>query len=356
MLSYSCAPFSAITAKQLDAWTRFCDHDPERDSPFLRPEFVAVNAGVRDHVRVGVVTCDDEPVAFFPFQDDGGQAQAIAGRLSECHGAIARDDIDWSPQKLLAACGISSWHFDHLPEGQPAFSEFCWGTKPSPYADLSDGYQAYRTGLKRSGSTLSQVERKGRKLQREVGPLRFEPHTDAPEVFDALVRWKTAQHQRTNVLEVMRHEWVRNLLQSVIEYESPGFAGRFSALYAGDELLAVHLGLRSRSTLHIWFPAYNVEYEKYSPGLVLLLHLFETCEEWGISRVEFGPGEERYKQNLKTGDRPVAEGMVSRNRMESALRAGWYATKTKIRSSRWRNQLEAPLVATRRLRQWLAFR
>lgn len=356
MLSYSCAPFSQLTAHQLDVWTQFCNRDPERDSPFLRPEFVAVTAGVRDDVRVGIVSGAGEPVAFFPFQTNGGCAQAVAGRLSECHGAIAGDDVDWSPRQMLAACNISSWHFDHLPGGQRAFGEFSWGTKPSPYVDLSEGFQNYRDVLKKSGSSLSQVERKARKLEREVGPLRFEPHSEDPAVFEALVRWKTAQHQRTNVLEIMQHDWVRNLLLSIRNCDSPGFAGRFSALYAGDELVAVHLGLRSRSILHMWFPAYNVDFEKYSPGLVLLLRLFETCEDWGLSRVEFGPGEERYKQNFKTGDHDIAEGMVSQNRMESALRAGWYATKTKIRSSRWRHQLEAPLVATRRLRQWLAFR
>ena len=210
--------------------------------------------------------------------------------------------------------------------------------------------------MRRSGSSLAQVERKARKLEREVGALRFEFHSQDPAVFSSLLDWKTAQYRRTRRLEILATSWVVNLLETVRQTDTPGFGGPLSALYAGDQLVAVHLGLRSRTALHIWFPAYNLRFERFSPGLVLLLRLAEACAARGMARIDFGHGEERYKSNFKTGHIAIAEGAVGRGFLRSTLHATWYRTKRLIRSSRWRRQLEAPLVASQKFRQWVAFR
>jgi len=145
------------------------------------------------------------------------------------------------------------------------------------------------------------------------------------------------------------------MLSALTDVESSTFAAPLGTLYAGEELIAVHLGIRSHNVLHIWFPAYNTDFEKYSPGLILLLMLAENAADRGIVRIDLGPGEERYKQNFKSGDRLVCEGMISQGAILSSARGLWYHTKRGIRQSRFRTQLEAPLVATRRFRQWLAF-
>ena len=84
--------------------------------------------------------------------------------------------------------------------------------------------------------------------------------------------------------------------------------------------------------------------------------LAEACAARGMARIDFGRGEERYKSNFKTGHIAIAEGAVSRAFLRSTLHATWYHTKRRIRSSRWRRQLETPLVATQKFRQWVSFR
>ncbi|MCA9117949.1 MAG: GNAT family N-acetyltransferase [Planctomycetaceae bacterium] len=357
MISYRVTAASQLPEQAWSRWAEIQSGQPELDSPFFSPELARLTSLVRDDVEVATIHDGEELAGFFPFQRTReNTAQAITGRLSEFHGAVYRPGIEWSPDALLRACGLRAWHFDHLPVNQAAFSTHIWGTTTSPCMDLSQGYGAWREQVRQQGSTVTQVERKARKLEREVGPLRFEYRTPSAEVFAALVEWKTGQHERTSVLPIFRTPWVVNLLEALRTHESPGFIAPLSALYAGDQLLAVHLGLQSRNALHIWFPSYDPEFDKYSPGLVLLLNLAEEAAERGINRIDFGRGEERYKQSLKTGDVLIAEGKVSRHSVGTAVHAAWYRTKRRIRESRWRQQLELPLTLTRRLRQRAAFR
>ncbi|QDU40119.1 hypothetical protein Mal4_44740 [Maioricimonas rarisocia] len=357
MMTYHVQDAASLTDDDWQRWSEIQAAQPELANPFFRPELTRITATIRDDVEVATIRRDGDAVAFFPFQrSQSGAAQPVTGRLSEFHGVIAEPGLEYSPVELLRASGLTSWHFDHLPVSQTAFAGHLWGESGSPYMDLSDGYAAYREAMRKQGSSMAQAERKGRKLAREIGPLRFEYHTREANVFAALVDWKTAQHRRTNVLEVFRTEWLNNLLEALRVVDEPSFAAPLSALYAGDELVAVHLGLCSPAALHIWFPAYNVEYERYSPGLVLLLQMAEHVAGRGVTRVDFGRGEERYKQQFKTGDVAIAEGKVSLSPLRAAAHQAWYHTKRRIRSSPWRRQLEAPLLATRRVRQWLAFR
>jgi CelD/BcsL family acetyltransferase involved in cellulose biosynthesis len=346
-----------MTEPAWEAWNALQTANADLQSPFFRPEFTRCVAAIRNDVEVAMLLDGRTHVAFFPFQRGaGGRAQAVCGRLSEFHGVVSAPEARWSPRELILACGLKSWHFDHLPVSQSAFQPYLWGESQSPYASLAQGFDGYRECLRRSGSSCSQVERKARKAAREIGPLRFEFHTADPNVFAALIAWKTEQHRRTNVLAVLETDWVRGLLEMLRTIDTPDFGAPLSALYAGDELLAVHLGLRSRTAVHLWFPAYSAERDAYSPGLILLLELARHAAERGIQRIDFGRGEERYKQNFKTHDLPIAEGSVDFRPLAGAAHRLWFQTKRWVRTSPWRAQLEAPLIASRRLRQWAAFR
>lgn len=356
MIRYETCSAQDLTAEQIREWSDMLIGPAPLDSAFFRPEFTRAVASVRDDVEVAVMRAGETTVGFFPFQRNGRHIQPIVGRLSEFHGAITAPHAEWSATDLQRACGIRSWHFDHLPLMQTEFARHAWGHKPSPYLDLSDGYSAARESLRKSGSTWTQTERKARKLEREVGPLRFEWQANDSRVFAALVDWKSHQHRRTGVLEIFKRPWVTNLLESLRQTQTPDFSAPLSALYAGDKVVAVHLGLCSSRALHIWFPTYDTQYEAYSPGLILLIRLAEAAAERGVTRIDFGPGEERYKQNFSTGEFPLAEGLVTASPLEARLRRAWFQTKRLIRESPYRKQLEQPLLLTRRLRQWLSFR
>lgn len=347
-----------LTAAHVQSWASIQEAEPSLDSSFFRPEFTQMVASVRNDVEVAILHQGDQAVGFFPYQRGRRRvAEPVAGRLSELHGVIAPNHVSWDAESLTRACRIATWRFDHLLASQTPFREFAFGTEPSPYMDLSDGYDAFVEQKRQSGSTaVKQVMRKSRKLEREVGPLRFEFDTDDDRAFDALLKWKAMQYQRSKKLDLFRYRWVTDLLDRARKTRDDGFGGAMSALFAGDELVAVHLGLCSRDALHIWFPAYNRGYEKYSPGLVLLLKLAEATAARGMQRIDFGRGPERYKQDFKTGEMQLIEGTVEHHAVKKLMRRNWHRAKSWIRATPLRGQLNASLKWSYRFREWLAIR
>ena len=338
-------------------WAHLASINSHFDSAFYAPDLAWLVSTVRDDVEVGVMTDGGEPVGFFPFlRSTNGMARPVAGRLTEFQGPITRPGLEWDLADLVERLCLQSWYFDHLPPAQLGYVAHGWSTIDSPYADLSRGFDAYDAELRQRGQTVSQVRRKERKLAREVGPVRFVMHTVDKRVFDFLLAWKSDQYERTRRLQIFNYPWTSRLLDAVRRCQNDRFAGVLSALYAGDELAAVHLGIRTREVLHIWFPTYTRTLEQYSPGLILLLHLAERAAADGIRRIDFGTGDERYKQQFKSGDIPLLIGGVDFRIACASVRRGWHSVNQWVRRSPYRQYLEIPLNATRRYRQRLAFR
>ena len=62
---------------------------------------------------------------------------------------------------------------------------------------LDRGYEAYLNERRDAGSSVaSGARRRLRKLIREVGPVRFEVHTDDDAAFTCLIEWKRAQRHQ----------------------------------------------------------------------------------------------------------------------------------------------------------------
>jgi CelD/BcsL family acetyltransferase involved in cellulose biosynthesis len=346
-----------LSAGERDLWRRLQQADPDLGSPFLALELIETVAAVRSDVEVAVLERDGETLGFLPFQRGRGDiGRPVLDRISEFQGMVAPRGLAFDAADLLRQCGLVAWHFGHLVASQQPFQPYHWVRSPSPYMDLSHGYEAYQAAGRRAGSAvLTEVARKARRCARQVGPLRFELHSHDDQAFRSLIEWKSRQHARTNRLEVLRTPWLRELLERLRGIETPQFAGPLSALYAGDELLAVHLGLASPASLHVWFPAYNLEHARHSPGLILLVEMARAAAARGIRRIDFGKGPERYKSELMNGAAMVAEGALDTRPVQRLARFAWHGAKQWVRSSPQRAVLARPLEWSRRWRQRRAF-
>jgi CelD/BcsL family acetyltransferase involved in cellulose biosynthesis len=74
--------------------------------------------------------------------------------------------------------------------------------------------------------------------------------------------------------------------------------------------VAVHLGLLGKDRLSWWFPAYDPDFGRYSPGLILLLDLINEASSRGIPLVDLGRGEHDYKLRVTSQFYEVAAGEV----------------------------------------------
>jgi CelD/BcsL family acetyltransferase involved in cellulose biosynthesis len=212
----------------------------------------------------------------------------------------------------LRACGLSVWQFDHLVDGQRPFERYRTAIKPSPIIDLTEGFDSYYEKLSaRSPQFCRNLERKERKLTREAGKLRFVPDSDDKSAFRTLIAWKSNQYQRTGQVDIFARTWAAGLIESLFSSRSDHCSGLLSVLYEDDVPIAAHFGLRGGGLLAHWFPAYDVNFSKYSPGLIMHMRMAEFTPNVGIRVIDMGTGIQRYKEELKSGDIFVGVGMVT---------------------------------------------
>lgn len=350
-------PYSALESRHFEAWSRLQNSDRTFDSPFFCREFIAAVASVRDDVCVGVMEQSGTIVGLFPFQRDAwGDATPVGGDISQFHGVIVAPGTNWNVDELLQSCNLGSWIFSHLPTTQTPFQQHYQCLGESPCIDLANGFDAYCAEKKRSGKAIEQAFRKARKLEREVGPLRFELHDPSDETFRHLLAWKSEQHQRTNVVDAFECDWLVALLDRIRSTKSDSFAGLMSALFAGDHLVAVHLGMRYKSVAHSWYPAYDTAFGKHSPGLTLLLKMSEALADVGVQRIDFAARPQIYKTRFMNGAIPVAKGVADRSRLKACVRRNAGVLRERVRETPLAIPLRVPVRMLRRVGKWWAER
>ena len=299
-------PVGDLTPKQIHAWSAILYENTDLSSPFFAPDYALAVGAVVPDVRVGIMEHMGEPVAFLPFERN---RYGVGCRLRLCdyQGLIAKQRLDFDAWAFIKGCGLKSWDFDHLLASQAAFRPFHRGFRESPIIDLSNGFDAYV--LDRRAAGTEQIKKAGnlmRRLEREVGPLRFESHLQDPVILRQLLAWRSIKYAKS------RHpvELITDILERLLARQSSACQGVLSVLFAGDEIAAAHFGLRSAQTWHYWFPAYNPCLEKYSPGTILLLQMTEFAPKIGIRTIDLGKGDQDYKRRLMNGSNTLAEGSV----------------------------------------------
>ena len=350
-------PFE-LTPSHTQAWNAILRAVPTLASPYFRPEYFTAVGAVCPRVEIAVLEQDGEAVGFLPFERGAWNvARPIGRQMSDFQAAIVRPEVDWKVRDVLAACRLKAWEFDHLLAEQPEWRPHHARVRPSPFLDLSHGYDAYESERQQAGvKSLAQTWRKLKKLEREVGPVRFQWHDSSPAVREQLYAWKSEQYARTGQADLFSHAWPRQVLDQIALAATDDFAGIVSTLHVNDRLAAVHLGMRSTRVLHYWFPAYDRELGKYSPGMILLLKLAQAAAERGMTRLDLGKGDEEYKQSLASGNTLVAEGAVDSRPLSKSLRTGWRSARDWVKASALGESAKTPVRWMRRVRSWLVTR
>jgi CelD/BcsL family acetyltransferase involved in cellulose biosynthesis len=304
---------------ELAGWRAIRSRRPDLDSPFLAPEFTLAVGRARAQARVAVIEDGDGRVTgFFPFERRPlGLGVPIGAGLSDFQAIICEPDVDLAIGDLLAQCGLDTWHFDHLVATERAMVEPRAIQAASPLIDLRPGFEAYLAdGEHRSHKALRQE----RKLERDLGTLRFCFGAEDDRALEQLLVWKSAQYRRTSRPDRFAARDNVQLIRELAETREPDLTGVLVTLHAGDRLVAVELSLCSATVLSGWFPAYDVSLANYSPGSVRTLRTIQAAAQTGIQRYDMGKGDQEYKQWLKTGEVQVCEGWVLRHTALAAVR------------------------------------
>ena len=325
-------PAHSLQAEQIQAWSELQAADPALTSPFLAPEFTLAVAAERANVAVGVLEEDGRPVGFFPHERGRfATGRPVGGELNDLQGLVAGPRVQISAEDLVRASRLVHWSFTRVIAAQPAFRPYHVRADVSRFIDLGEGFDAY--AREKQGAFAERLLRKGRKLAREAGPVRFELHNADPSALTMLMAWKHARYGSAGYADVFTIPWARRLIERIHATQTRRFAGLLSLLWAGDEIAAAHLGIRCLDRWHSWVVSYAPQFARYSPGLLLYWKLAESAPGAGIRRIEIGGGHYPYKAMLANTSIRVAGGSVDRMALVTAARRWSEESKAWIRSS-----------------------
>lgn len=298
-------------------WASFRAADPTLRSPYFDLRYALAAGEGAPGAEVAVIRSQGRIVGFLPFQRRGGRIQPIAAPLTDYHGLIQAPDADGIDlTRVVDALGARRFRFNGLIGSEMSRARV--SVHSAMVADLSPGFDAYLAA--RPGDFAKDKRRRARRLAEDHGPLSFTLSEHDDGALDLIFKLKRDQMRRTAQLDVFASPWTTNFLRSLTERSEPDFGPRFAVLRAGDKIVAAELGLRSGGAYHLWFPVYDPEFAKYSPGALMTLETLKAAAEQEIRWVDFGPGGEAYKREFAAPSFPVFEGDVSAGGLEAAAR------------------------------------
>jgi CelD/BcsL family acetyltransferase involved in cellulose biosynthesis len=279
---------------------------PHLGSPYFDPRYVEAAERVSPDGGVGVIRRGGRVVGFFPFQRRGGALQPLGAPMSDFHGLIADPAEELDLGQVVRALGGRRLRVSGLVGApvQPGLQ-----ARHAMVADLTNGFEAYQAG--RASAFLKDKRRRMRALERDHGAVRFDFDRPSPALLERVISEKRAQIRRTHQHDIFACGWTTRLLHDLDTIADADFGLRLAVLRAGDIVVAAELGLTSGDRHHLWFPIYDPDYARYSPGALMTLETLRVCAERGITRVDFGPSEEIYKEDFADPAEPALEGLIT---------------------------------------------
>lgn len=344
---------SLLTQLEIDRWNELRQFNNEFRSPYFHPQFTLDVGKVRNDVEVAVLSEQGNVVGFFPFQRCGQSGRPVGGMLNDAHGVLIAAGINWTWPELLKSCGLSDWNFHYLVGSQCREQRWNRQVTPAAVLNVAGGFDEYSKRIV-SPRVIKQTKDRARKLEQRFGKIKTEWASTSVDAMRLLRHWKSQQYVRSGIADVFSFPWTTDLIDRVWSQTSPSFQGLLSVVSAGDRVISVHFGIRANDVLHMWFPAYDPELGKYSPGMIHILELVRNATDHEISQIDMGRVN-HYKSRVATDYVDTAEGSVDLNPLKKFARDSYRQTFEWLRHSPLRPLLKAPgrvLRACEELRQF----
>lgn len=348
---------AALTAPLEQSWNDLRAAHSQFANPYFAPDFARAVAAVRDDVEIAILRDADRPFGFFPFQREGRHGRPLAARATDYHGVVIVPNLDWSIKDLLTGAGLSSFEFDHLLASQAQWKQGVVQTACSFQCHVGDDGKAFLDSRRAvHKGRFSTIGGQRKKAAKELGSAQFQMDDRDPEALRTMIAWKRAQYQAQGLFDVFSVDWITRLIWLLWEHPTSDLRGVHSTLRAGDQLIAGCFALHSGSIRHEWFCAYDSHHHKLSPGLQLLVSMFEEASSHGIRLVDMGRGSAHYKEIFSDRQIEVAEGFIDLSPMRAALRRGWSAFYQWAHHTPLRTTFRTPGRIVRRAMDAISFR
>jgi len=313
-----------LTDGEIELWKNIQAQSFDLQQAFLSYSFCSAVAANNPFVRICIIKKHQDIVAFLPFQfkdklhEKLRIAERVGGELSDYFGIVAVPDFVIRMKSLASLTGLNLLHFTHLDDSQRTYG-FC-NESPERGLRIIIGASAdnYFEKLKENNNKLvSDTGRRQRKIEKDIGPLRFCFNVQKEmrkNILADLVQYKRDQYTRTDVLDSLKDQWKQQVLFQLLSTEDHFCKGILSTLYAGDVWVASHFGLQCNDALHFWFPVYNKDLAKYSPGRLLMKQVIMNApsQHPPIAIIDRGAGVSKAKTDFANAEHIYYRGEISK--------------------------------------------
>lgn len=272
-------------------------------------------------IYAAILNTGHGPASFLPFLKDHQEMAAKRPPHCDYEAVIASPWQDWDMDVVLKKMGVNVWDFHALVGFESIKStsgQFQYGS--SLRVDLTQGFGKYLSSLRRGRLGESDLLRNTRVLGRMCGPMRFAADCRDHKLLDRLIQWKVSRYD----LDAPWANSTRGLYEYISGLKDPSFQGVISALYAGDELLAVNFGMRSQRIFNGMMMAFNPEYTKYSVGQLLLYYMISGYRHMQFDILDVGLDDCQFKRTVVNSRVPVVKGTCRVHTLKERIKSiGW---------------------------------
>lgn len=302
---------SELAGEDAARWRALAAAHPAFASPLVGPEFAQAVGAVRDDARVAVFRDGGEAQGFLAFhRRPGGLARPIGAPLSDHHALVSDPGLAGQGPALLAAAGLGAYRYTGLVDPHGLFAPHETVRETFEVA-LAGPAEAYLEDLRSaSAKKFKNWRRLDHKLDREAGPLRLVAPDRSEDAFRTLMAWKREQLRRSGGHDFLSPAWTRALFEDLFGRAEGEFTGLLISLYAGDQLVAAHFGVRLGGVFHPWIAAADPSLAAYSPGQVFLIRAIGSMTDLGLDRYVLGPGHDHYKRAFAPEPQWISEGVA----------------------------------------------
>jgi CelD/BcsL family acetyltransferase involved in cellulose biosynthesis len=352
---------SALSIAESDAWRACLGGDPAWDSPFLAPGWAraveraqrgSLDIESRGGARVAVIEDDDGTRGYFPLRLRGAMAMPAGAPMCDYQAVVSDGPLQLNAARLVSALKLDRLDFSHMLGDQPTFAPFLRGREISHGVDLSEGYADYVKAKAGQTGLIKDLDKRRRKVEREVGPVRFEAFSTSRTALEKLIAWKRKLMRATGQTDIYEAGWPSRLLDDLFTSRDPDFGAVLFTLEFGDRLVAAHLHLRGRHTIHAWIIGHDDEVERYSPGLLLFHDIMRWMDHTPFHYLDFGAGDYRFKQQFANAGREIGHGFVGRLCPATLVRSAEYGLRAAAERLDLGRVSALPGKAMRRIDLW----
>ena len=170
-------------------------------------------------------------------------------------------------------------------------------------ARIGGDWQAYYTG-RRTGKSRSRLRSKARYMNDKAGMVIREcfEGDDRAKIVMTTIDWKRAQVMQTGAIDPFGDVVTGPFFQNFSRNSNQAKEFRVFSAEVDGQPIACAFGLMSEEGFILYQTAYEAgEYGRYSPGVLLLVHMMEQIADEGFEIFDFSIGDEGYKFDWADG-------------------------------------------------------